>query len=1046
MAVTVEVGDTPGNASISRVDVSAWNVDADGNPTGAPVSVGKATTLDPANPPVITVTGLTDDVAYAFSATDTTTTGVTSPTSPVYLGGPQTPEVPLDPTVDSVFGRNNSLLVSWNPAESGGSPVTGYTVTATDVTTQQATTVTAAGTASTVTIPGLVNGDRYKVSVIASNKVGAGPPGFSDAQTGGASSDGTVAPQPPYLAGPPIHIAAGPPENVDGTAVNPQTLVVTWDPPLDDGGSVILGYTVMATAPGQQSVTVIAPLGAAQATLTGLVPDTEYTIAVTTLQGPAVPPPAVRTPTSKTPAANTAEGDPAGTSAPVTAAAGPVQGAQTVTLSAASIATITSVTPTEVVFTNPPAQVQNLVRHNIIVAGKNTNPLTQTGLLRSVDSVAHSGAVWTFTTGTATLDEAFAHLDLTATDTNQSASQATVKMLDPRFQATVTRAAGATATGTLDIDLSDKINNDPKTGEGKLPKGVTATAKLKAELSIKPDWTIEAGFKKDPNSTWIDPTSWTTFTYNFKAAATVKASVRGELGLAYKFESKKTPLATVGGPTSCVWVYGIAFCPKLEIYSQATVNGSVTFTFEATYERTVGGQVSRDASANQSTTDLTTDPTSRFKYGLAGAAKVTVSFPFELQILVYDVVGPKLVVSPSIVITADTAADPWLTVSAGLKVGVFFVIDAKAKKFNFGGNVYDGTFPLYTVNPGAFPGPSLNGGAAASSSSTGVRRSTSAPRAGALGTGGTAPTQYSVAWPAGCDPGEAVTWSMDAGSLGTVTATGLYSPPTPLPTFGFFDVINATTAGSPGCPATTVQAEVHYGPSEPGQPTNVAISPDGTLVTWAPPADTGGDPITSYIISVNGDSADPASSDSVLGTTAGTATSIQVPADRIQDIESTSEAGSDITVTAVNDRGAGPESDPSAPGSTADTFMALTATPQGLLSSTVTFYPTVTNEGPDDTTSTQIQFSYPAGFFNPVAPGNCTTDTASRTVTCTLAPIAVNAQIATPITLTVGLLNIGMSTFTATRTTSSPYPTDPNDGTDTDTCSTLTSALVSCSQ
>jgi hypothetical protein len=365
------------------------------------------------------------------------------------------------------------------------------------------------------------------------------------------------------------------------------------------------------------------------------------------------------------------------------------------------------------------------------------------------------------------------------------------------------------------------------------------------------------------------------------------------------------------------------------------------------------------------------------------------------------------------------------------------VADLKVYKFSFGGTVYTGSITLFKVD-GRFPQPSL-GGAGSLAPASAAARSPSAARSLA----DTAPTRYTVVWPANCDPGEGVTWSMAPRSRGSVDQDGLYTPPSPLPDGNFVDVIDATTDGSAGCPATTVQAAVHYGPSEPSPPSGVTITPDGTQVDWQP-AEDGGAPVTGYIVTVTGDPDDPASADDVLGSVFGQNTTLPIPTDRIQEIESDRAR---IAVIAVNDRGQSQQSDLSSPAPAADALVTLTAQPEGGLSGRVTFTPAVTNIGPDGITATRIRFSYPRPFADPVVPGNCTADTSARTVTCAFGPILAGEQETASIRLSAGLLTLGSRfTFTVTRTASSPFATDPDDGVDSEVCTALTALLLRCSQ
>jgi YVTN family beta-propeller protein len=132
------------------------------------------------------------------------------------------------------------------------------------------------------------------------------------------------------------------------------------------------------------------------------------------------------------------------------------------------------------------------------------------------------------------------------------------------------------------------------------------------------------------------------------------------------------------------------------------------------------------------------------------------------------------------------------------------------------------------------------------------------------------------------------------------------------------------------------------------------------------------------------------------------------------------------------------------PVTNADLSVALTGTPHGLLPHTVTFAATLTNHGPAAVSTATVRLSYPTGFVSPSAPG-CTVNPTARTVTCAVGPLAAGASTTKPITLTIGLLTLGLYlNVTATRTASTPA--DPNAANDssTDTCQAITTLLVSC--
>lgn len=1014
---TVQVTLTPGDTAqetISRIDVFAYALDSSGNPTGAPVATAKVDNPSPLNPPAVNVSGLTDDTEYAFEATETTASGATSAFSTPYVSGPVTPVAPLAPTLAFVLGRDAKIKAAWNPADPDGSPVTSYTVTATPTNpADPPVTVTVDGKSDQADITGLVNDVPYGISVTATNAVGTSPAGKSDSTTEGAASDGTVTPRTAYGSSAPQDVsAAPPPPSSDGSQPDPTALLVTWDPPFDDGGRAIDSYTVNATAPGQSpvSTTVAAPL--TQATLTGLTQGVNYSITVTGAQH---------------------NGDLSATSAPVTAAPDPLLAKGTTFLSAASIAAITSVTPTTVVFTSPPTQVANLAVGNIIVVGTNSNPLTASGLLRRIDQISTSGSTVTLTTSQAPLPEAFNSLDFTASGNDQtlptSNSPVAIHVLDPAFRASLVPQLKIPLEKTFNIDLAEKLTKDPKEKE-RLGKNPSVSTVLNIGLGVPLNFEMSADLVKSPDSVWYNPTTWGTFTYDFKATATPKASLGATLGVAFKSETERKAILTVA--PACFVVYAISLCPKLTLFAQATVDGSVSFSFSASYEKTFGGQITRDASGNTTKKDITTDGIPAFDYSISAKAKLSFAFPISFQILVYGLVGPELEITPTFELNADTTANPWLDVSVRVKVGIMFVLDVKFATFSFGGTVLDKSFPVFSAS-GPFPVPYLTNSIKLSNRAGPAAAARPARPADA------AQTQYSVTWPSTCDPTQGVTWSMAPGSLGTVDQTGLYTPPSPKPGDGFTDVVDATTAGSAGCPSFTAQAAIHFGGNTPGSPSGVAISPDGSTVSWTPPGD--GNSVTEYVVTVLNDPSDPAGAQTVLGTTPGTATTLAIPADRISQIE---QDGAVAEVTAINDQGQGPTSDPSPPAPSTDPQVGWLASAGG---ATVTVLPTAVNIGASDATDVMMQVTYPSVFTlaNP-PPTNCTASTTANVITCDLGALPSGGVSAPAFTFSDSGMTPGTSyPLTATRLSASPYPSDPNDGTATLNCVADASGNVTCS-
>ena len=193
-----------------------------------------------------------DGTAFAAGATSNAANGASSGHARVHGAVTATP-VPGAPTNVLAIAADAEVAVSWTaPSEVGGSPITGYTATASP----GGTSCTTTG-ALNCTVGGLTNGTAYSFTVTATNSDGTGSP-----------SDGSVWVTP----------AAAPdaPSSVFGTPGDSEA-TVTWLAPETNGGAAITTYTVTAS-PGGATCSTSGSLTCIVPTLTNSTP---YTFTVT---------------------------------------------------------------------------------------------------------------------------------------------------------------------------------------------------------------------------------------------------------------------------------------------------------------------------------------------------------------------------------------------------------------------------------------------------------------------------------------------------------------------------------------------------------------------------------------------------------------------------------------------------------------------------------------------------------------------------------------------------------------------------------------------
>ena len=215
--------------------------------------------IDTARTTEATIDTLSNGTEYTFAVSATNEVGDSSESRSSNAVTPSARvTAPDSPTDVTASGGDGKATITWSvPASDGGSPITGYKVTASP---GGSTVDVDSGRTTNATITRLTNGTSYTFTVRATNTIG-------DSGESGPSRSVTPA------------VRATVPDAPSGVAATAgdEKATVTWNVPVSDGGSRITGYTI-SVSPGRLTASSVGPDTSAE--VRGLTNGVEYTFSV----------------------------------------------------------------------------------------------------------------------------------------------------------------------------------------------------------------------------------------------------------------------------------------------------------------------------------------------------------------------------------------------------------------------------------------------------------------------------------------------------------------------------------------------------------------------------------------------------------------------------------------------------------------------------------------------------------------------------------------------------------------------------------------------
>uniref|UniRef100_A0A0N4X6K5 Fibronectin type-III domain-containing protein n=1 Tax=Haemonchus placei TaxID=6290 RepID=A0A0N4X6K5_HAEPC len=166
--------------------------------------------------------------------------------TPITTASPfKAPQIAQPPVISDV--SSDSCMLKWDkPKEDGGSPICGYDVFLRENAGEWTKVNSELVSATHLSVQDLRQGITYEFKVEAVNE-------------SGISSNSNLPSEPLIVA--PSSDMPGPPMGIAVNSVNDDSISISWEKPLDDGGEPITGYVIMGKEAGRRTFQKIAQVG-----------------------------------------------------------------------------------------------------------------------------------------------------------------------------------------------------------------------------------------------------------------------------------------------------------------------------------------------------------------------------------------------------------------------------------------------------------------------------------------------------------------------------------------------------------------------------------------------------------------------------------------------------------------------------------------------------------------------------------------------------------------------------------------------------------------